>query len=104
MLEALVDFVLDNGRVCPLPDRWNELWKMLPSRRRVGNGWEPPLPLILAAWWNTPALMKIVRLEEHIQYAEAHGVLVDIDRYLRRLPEDEWVHLIDCWRESVDAV
>ena len=47
----------------------------------------------------TSAFMKATRLEEHIRYAEAHGMLVGIDWYLRRLPEDEWVHLIDCWRE-----
>jgi hypothetical protein len=40
-----------DGRVCPQPMIWNQLWELLPDRRRVGAGWEPPLPLILAAWW-----------------------------------------------------
>src|SRR5438105_3713516 len=101
MREALVDFVRENGRVCPIPQRWNQLWRMLPSRRRVGTGWKPPLPLVLASWWETPALMKIARLEEHIRYAEAHGVLIDIDRYLRRLSEDEWAHLVDFGRTAM---
>jgi hypothetical protein len=47
---------------------------MLPDRRRVGLGWDPPAPLILAAWWDTPAIAKMVRLQEHLRYAEAHGV------------------------------
>jgi hypothetical protein len=93
MLDALLARVRDNGRVCPIPDRWNELWEMLPARRRVGHGWEPPLPLILAAWWETPALMKMICLEQHIRYAAAHGVLADIDRYLRYLPEEDWAHV-----------
>ena len=38
---------------------------MLPDRRREGSGWEPPLPLILAAWHTTSALSKMLRLEEH---------------------------------------
>jgi hypothetical protein len=50
MLHDLLNYVRDNRRVCPVPQRWNELWEMLPDRKRVGNGWEPPLPLILAAW------------------------------------------------------
>ena len=70
-----------------MPQRWNELWEMLPDQKRVGNGWEPPLPLILAAWWNTPAMLKIRRLEEHIRCADAHGVLPEVDRYLRGLQE-----------------
>jgi hypothetical protein len=94
MVEALLDYVRENGRVCPVPHRWNELWKMLPSRRRVRDGWEPPLPLILAAWRSTPVLMKMMRLEQHIRYAEAQGVLADMDRYLRGLPEEDWAHLV----------
>ena len=52
MVRALLDHIRENGRVCPVPRRWNELWEMLPARRRGGRGWEPPLPLILAAWWS----------------------------------------------------
>ncbi len=95
MLTALSEYVRQNGRVCPAPHRWHALWKMLPRRQRVGNGREPALPLILGAWWDTPALLKMLRLEEHIRYADAHGVLVEVDRYLRGLPENEWVHLSD---------
>jgi len=39
--------------------------------------------------------MKATRLEEHIRYAEAHGVLDDVDRYLRGLSEEDWAHLGD---------
>ena len=92
MLDTLLHHVRDNGRICPIGERWNQLWQMLPSRRSVGHECEPPLPLILGAWWDTPALMKMMRLEEHIRYAEAHGVLAEIDRYLRGLPEEEWAH------------
>jgi hypothetical protein len=95
MLTELLSYCRHNGRVCPRPQRWNELWEMLPARRRVGNGWEPALPLILGACWDTPALLKMLRLEEHIRHAEAHGTLSEVDRYLRALPETEWAHLSD---------
>ena len=57
-----------NGRVCPNPIFWNELYELLPDRKRVGQGWEPPLPLILAAWWDAPALSKYLRLREHLEW------------------------------------
>jgi len=45
-------------------------------------------------------LLKILRLEEHIRYAAAHGVLEKVDRYLRRLPESEWAHLSEFRRNA----
>lgn len=95
MLDELLKYVQANERVCPQPQRWNELWTMLPNRRRSGEGWEPSLPLILAAWWDTPALAKILRLREHIEYASAQGALEKVDRFLRSLPESDWAHVSD---------
>lgn len=92
-VEALVRYSQENGRVCPVPARWDDLWQMLPERRRVGGGWEPALPLILAAWSSTPALLKILRLREHVQWAADHGALRMVDGFLRSLPESDWAHL-----------
>jgi len=47
--ESLIAYCRENSRVCPVPQRWNALWELLPDRKRVGGGWEPALPLILAA-------------------------------------------------------
>ncbi len=64
-LESLLQYCQDNCRVCPQPQRWQELYGLLPETKRAGAGWEPALPLILAAWWDTPHLAKIMRLREH---------------------------------------
>ena len=62
-----ITYVQAEGRVCPLPKHWNALYELLPDRRqRMDGGWEPALPLILAAWWDTPPLAKMLRLREHI--------------------------------------
>jgi hypothetical protein len=82
-----------NGRVCPLPWQWNQLYELLPSRQRVGNGWEPAPPLILAAWHHATGLMKILRLQEHIDWADKHGALPAVAKLLYSLPEDQWHHL-----------
>ena len=64
-----------------------------PGRRRVGSGWEPPLPLILAAWHTTSALSKKLRLEEHIRWAEENGALEAVAAFLHGLPEEDWNHI-----------
>ena len=87
LLADLLSYVQANRRVCPQPQRWKGLWQMLPNRHRVGGGWEPPLPLILAAWWDTPPLLKMIRLHEHLEYAKRHGVFDQVDAFLRALPE-----------------
>lgn len=89
-LSLLVGYVRANGRICPVPQRWNQLWEMLRGRRRVGSGGNPPLPLILGAWHDTTGLEKMLRLREHIEYAESHGVLDAVDMFLRGLDEEEW--------------
>jgi hypothetical protein len=75
------------------PNRWQELWEKLPNRKRVGVGWEPALPLILAAWHDTPVLLKMVRLADHIEWADKHSALVEIAAFLRELPEKDWHHI-----------
>jgi hypothetical protein len=92
---SLKEYVQSERRVCPQPQRWNELWEMLPERRRVGSGWEPPLPLILGAWWHTSALETMLRLQEQLDYAEGHGALTQVEAFLRSLAEAEWAHLGD---------
>lgn len=92
LLEKLLKYVKENRRVCPQPDKWNLLWKGLPEKSRKGAGWNPPLPLILAAWWESTDKEKRDRLTLHIQYAFEKGVINDVDRYLRSLADDEWIY------------
>lgn len=91
--ESLVEYCRENRRVCPLPSLWHQLYEMLPNRRRVGGGWQPSLPLILAAWHEASALSKMLRLAEHIEWAEQQGVLDEVSRFLRGLREKDWYHV-----------
>lgn len=77
-------------RVCPQPLCWNELWELLPNKKRVGTGWEPPLPLILAAWHHTSDEEKRQRLHLQLQWAEYHGVLDEAITFLESLPPADW--------------
>ena len=89
-IESLIKFCKVEGKICPQPQRWNELWEMLPDKKRVGSGWFPSAPLILAAWWDTSNEMKQERLMEHLHYAEKKGALNKIGSFLRNLPEEDW--------------
>ncbi len=47
-LEKILEHVKRNNRVCPKPQKWQQLYEMLPNKKRKGVGWEPSLPLILS--------------------------------------------------------
>jgi hypothetical protein len=93
--ESLIGYCREGRRVCPLPMHWKVVWEMLPDRVRDGAGWLPAPPLILAAWRDTPALLKMLRLQEHIEWAEQHGTLDQIGKFLRGRSEDQWQHFGD---------
>lgn len=92
--EALAE-ATKNKRVCPLPKKWNEVYKLLPGKKQKGNGWEPPLPLILAAWAATSNLSKIARFREHLEWAAAHSALDLVYSYISNLSEQDWHHTED---------
>ena len=94
-VNSLLAYCRENNRVSPMPQKWSELFEMLPDKRRKGLGSEPSLPLILAAWYDTPALLKMLRLQEHIEWADTHDSLERISQFLRLLPEGDWFHIGD---------
>lgn len=91
-LETLKEYCKDNNRICPVPKSWNQMWKKLLMRKGVGT---PPAPLILAAWWEAPGILKQLRLMEQLEWADRNGMLPIISRYLHTLTEDQWHHLGD---------
>jgi hypothetical protein len=89
-LEATLALTQQDKRVCPMPQAWQRLYKLLPNTHRVGNGWEPPLPLILAAWDFSSDLDKRARLQEHLRWADAHQALPAVHQFLSDLQPDQW--------------
>ena len=93
LLSELLSYCQTNNRICPMPTEWDILWEMLPNRQKDGAGWQPPVPLILAAWWETSDDDKLQRFLIHIQWAHKHGAFEKIDRFVRSLSGDQWNHL-----------
>ena len=92
-LEEVLAEITKNNRVCPQPQKWQQLYEMLPDKKRSDSGWKPSLPLILSAWSDTPAMSKIIRLREHIEWAKDHECLPTIFTFLVNLLEKEWHHI-----------
>jgi hypothetical protein len=98
--DDLIAHCQTNRRVCPMPRRWMALYNILsPSGPGPRLNWIPAGPLILGGWWDTSVQAKRLRVREHLVYAADHGVLSEVDRFLRSLPESEWAHEQDFKRE-----
>jgi hypothetical protein len=89
-LTSLLSFVRENGRICPSPQKWNELWELLPGRRRAGAGWEPPPPLILAVWDHTTDIEKRERFALHFTWAAQRNALEGVAQFLNALTPEQW--------------
>jgi hypothetical protein len=94
-LEELIRYCTDNNRVCPQPQLWNEMWNKLKDKKQISAGWEPPLPLILAAWHASSNGSKQLRFEQHLVWANSHGQLREISDFLISLTEEQWFHTND---------
>ncbi|MBN1461584.1 MAG: hypothetical protein JXA57_18800 [Armatimonadetes bacterium] len=88
-VEDVLEFARSDGRVCPMPEKWKELYELLPDSKRKGAGWEPALPLILGGWSATH-WQKRERLAAHIRYAAEHGVLQLVGNFLSSLSARDW--------------
>jgi len=94
-VEELLRYCRENGRICPRPQQWNELYQLLVKTPRTVVGQKPRLPPILAAWRETTDQEKQERLEQHIRWAHDHATFDPAAKYLGSLPEDKWHHASD---------
>lgn len=93
---ATVDAVLmlsrQNGRVCPMPLKWQEMFELLQARRAAPPAPGPMPVLDPAAWVRTSDLAKRMCLRDHLEWAATHGCLDEVQRFLKGLREEEWHH------------
>ncbi len=89
-LERLLDDMVRNGRICPQPNAWHEVWQWLPETLR------PARPARCSAnprcVVGSIARGKAGRFLAHLRYAEATYMLDEVDQFLRSLPESAWFH------------
>lgn len=89
--EDVKEICTRNGRVCPQPGPWRELYDLLTAEPNSGTGADTPsLPLILGAWHLTADWEKRRRINHHIEWAASHGLLDQVAGFLLGLTESEW--------------
>ena len=92
-LEAAMLVARRNNRVCPQPERWLELYALLPERKTLRGVQTPPAPPTGPVWALTAPLSKRLFFREHIEWAEGMGVLESVMAFMQTMPEDDWVHM-----------
>lgn len=93
-LTDLLHYIKAEGRICPQFQPWEDLWEILPDKKKPEDTskWDPKPPVMLAAWREDPTQYRRERLESHIRYAAGHGVLDEVDAFLRGLSGEEWLY------------
>jgi hypothetical protein len=79
-----------NNRVCPHPEHWGQLYEQL------GGESSPDLlapPLQPWLWTKLSGLQKRLRFREHVEWAERHGRLPQVARFMAAMAEGDWVHM-----------
>jgi hypothetical protein len=91
-MEELLRYMRSKGRVCPRPDKWLELYAMLPGKKRRGTRCEPPAPLLHVCWRVTSERQKRERFEAHVRHAAREGELARVSRFIYALPRENWIY------------
>ena len=87
--DALVE-ARRNNRVCPQPVFWFQLYDLLPEAVR-----KPAPPPDGPAWRTASSLAKRMALRDHLEFADRSGKLAPVIAYLRKLREQDWLHMGD---------
>ncbi len=92
LLVRLLRSLRRRARICPEPEVWNGLYPTL-TPCRIDGRFEPPPPLTVSVWADTPAVLKAIRFREHLECADAKGLLDQVAATLAALPEARWLHV-----------
>jgi|688.fasta_scaffold1944468_2 hypothetical protein len=82
----MIERILINKRVCPIPTYWNELYEII---KKENQEIKIKLPLILGAWHFTDDFEKLLRFKEHLELVEIESMAY---RFLISLTEENWHH------------
>ena len=79
-----------DGRVCPLPTRWLEFYRVLQDA--APGAPLPPPPVTGSAWASTPPNAKRACFAEQAAWAVQHGAVQPAFDFLSSLPRTDWYH------------
>lgn len=77
-----------NNRVCPQQADWVRLYQMLAGPDAMDL---PPPPIEI--WRKLSGLQKRLFFREYLEWADRHGQLATVARFLASLQETDWLHM-----------
>jgi hypothetical protein len=88
--DALMVRARQNNRVCPRPSQWVRLYGVLDGPRYENL---PPPPVQPWMWRKLSSLQKRLSFREYVEWAERHGRLQQVARFMDDLAEEDWLHM-----------
>jgi hypothetical protein len=79
-----------DGRVCPMPTRWLEFYRVLQDNARGAALPQPPLSG--SSWAGTPPSAKRQVFVEHLEWAVKNGCVGPAFHFLEALPKNDWYY------------
>jgi hypothetical protein len=92
-VKTLLAYCEEDKRVCPQPIKWHAFYELLCENAQPDD--DQPLPPLILAAWSMPAIEKIVRLQQQIEWSNRNEVLAAASKFLRSLREEDWFHFGD---------
>lgn len=89
-VQSLMVLARRNNRACPAPAQWTQLYELLGGEGQHDLQAPPLQPWV---WPRLSGLQKRLRFREHVEWAERHGRLEQIARFMNALGEGDWVHM-----------
>ena len=100
--QRIINFLKENKIVCPLPNKWNELWKLMirdvhPKDSKglvavqIREKFNLPLPCVLHGWYVSDEKKK-ERFKEHIAWAKKHEILPLLENYITKLEKNHFLY------------
>jgi hypothetical protein len=93
---ALLEYCLINERVCPKRDFWNHLWVINAKAKTFDSILnQQKNPLLDKNSSEKDKLQRSARLRKYIEFADKHNLIVEMDTFIRSIPEEKWHHFYE---------
>ena len=101
ILDKLMKFVDDNSFVHPVTIKWFDLYsKILTNPESIENNsndrtilvsYGKSRPKIPPIRFTGPMIIRSAVFNEHLKHAYQIGKIIEVDKYLRKLKDEQWV-------------
>ena len=94
--DDLWKYCTSHNRLCPKNNIWQEVFELLKNTQELsGHGGvrEPADPYIIYNnWGNIMPIELQFQFNRYLEWAQDNDQLNEVGKYLRSLPESDWVH------------